>query len=122
MAAVQRLPLEVDGRRVSLGLPAGLLRRFVSASTGTGADDGFDAEFGAASTAADAGAVTAPMAGQLQSWSVAEGSEVREGDTIAVLEAMKMEMQVLAHRAGRLSRRAEAGRQVGAGEPIASID
>jgi acetyl-CoA/propionyl-CoA carboxylase biotin carboxyl carrier protein len=61
MAAVQRLPLEVDGRRVSLGLPAGLLGRFVSASTGTGADDGFDAEPGAASTAADAGAVTAQI-------------------------------------------------------------
>jgi acetyl-CoA/propionyl-CoA carboxylase biotin carboxyl carrier protein len=45
-------------------------------------------------------AVTAPMQGTIVQVAVQEGQEVAEGDVVAVLEAMKMENRVLAHRAG----------------------
>ena len=42
-------------------------------------------------------------------------------DTIATMEAMKMEMQVTAHRAGRIALNAERGDHVAAGVVIATI-
>ncbi|MBO1925760.1 acetyl-CoA carboxylase biotin carboxyl carrier protein subunit, partial [Staphylococcus epidermidis] len=36
-------------------------------------------------------------------WKVVDGDEVKEGDVIAVMEAMKMEMQVSAHKNGRIT-------------------
>ncbi|VTY31454.1 Methylmalonyl-CoA carboxyltransferase 1.3S subunit [Xylophilus ampelinus] len=65
--------------------------------------------------------MAAPIAGTLQAWKVEDGAEVAEGETIAVMEAMKMEMQVTAHRSGRLTRQAEAGRHAAAGSVIARI-
>ena len=61
------------------------------------------------------------MAGNLQAWKVADGDEVAEGDTVAVLEAMKMEMPVTAHRAGRIALKAVEGAAVAAGAAIAVI-
>ena len=95
---LHRTAIEIDGRRVSLGLPALLLRGL---STGAGAEQ-------PAATAPaiekDPAAVTAPLAGTLQAWKAEDGAEVTEGETVAVMEAMKMEMQVIAHRSGRLVR------------------
>jgi acetyl-CoA/propionyl-CoA carboxylase biotin carboxyl carrier protein len=45
-------------------------------------------------------AVTAPMQGTIVQVAVEEGQQVEEGDLVAVLEAMKMENRVTAHRAG----------------------
>ncbi|RRQ25250.1 DUF2118 domain-containing protein, partial [Rhodococcus sp. Eu-32] len=53
---------------------------------------------GAGATSGDA--VTAPMQGTVVKVAVEEGQEVAEGDLIAVLEAMKMENPVNAHKAG----------------------
>ncbi len=63
----------------------------------------------------DAAAVTSPIAGNLHAWKVADGDTVQEGDVIAVMEAMKMEMQVTAHRAGRVALAAAAGTATSAG-------
>jgi acetyl-CoA/propionyl-CoA carboxylase biotin carboxyl carrier protein len=53
-----------------------------------------------ASPAVAGNAVTAPMQGTIVQVAVEEGQQVAEGDLVAVLEAMKMENRVLAHRAG----------------------
>ncbi|EER57951.1 biotin/lipoyl attachment domain-containing protein, partial [Acidovorax delafieldii 2AN] len=71
--------------------------------------------------AQDAGAVASPIAGTLHAWKVADGDAVQEGDVIAVMEAMKMEMQVAAHRSGRITLAAEAGSAQAAGAVIARI-
>jgi len=57
----------------------------------------------------------------VQGWKVADGDEVAAGSVIAVMEAMKMEMQVMAHRAGRIAISALAGTYVAAGKAIATV-
>ena len=74
-----------------------------------------------ATAAVDPGAVTAPVSGTLQGWKVADGDEVAAGTVIAMMEAMKMEMQVLAPCAGRIVQSAEAGAYLAAGATIARI-
>jgi acetyl-CoA/propionyl-CoA carboxylase biotin carboxyl carrier protein len=48
-------------------------------------------------------AVVSPMQGTVLAVEVAEGDEVRAGQVICVLEAMKMENEITAHREGRVS-------------------
>ena len=111
---LQRTAIEIDGRRVALGLPAVLLRGLAAGAPGAAAP-------ALEATTADPAAVAAPIAGTLQAWKVEDGAEVTEGETLAVMEAMKMEMQVTAHRSGRLTRQAEAGKHAAAGSVIARI-
>jgi acetyl-CoA/propionyl-CoA carboxylase biotin carboxyl carrier protein len=65
----------------------------------------------AAPDAADA--VLAPMQGTIVTVAVQEGQQVAAGDLVAVLEAMKMENRVLAHRDGTIS-----GLAVAAGDTV----
>jgi acetyl-CoA/propionyl-CoA carboxylase biotin carboxyl carrier protein len=118
-ASLHRTAIEIDGRRMSLGLPAELLRGLSSASALGGAVPG--AADAPAVVAADAAAVAAPVSGTLQGWKVADGDEVAEGAVVAVMEAMKMEMQVVAHRAGRIALSVAAGGYVAVGAAIATI-
>lgn len=107
-----RTAIEIDGRRVSLGLPAMLLQG-LSAPTAAVSQ--------AAQQSVDPDAVASPIAGNLHAWKVADGDEVKEGDVIAVMEAMKMEMQVSAHRSGRITMAAQAGTAQTLGAVIAHI-
>ena len=66
--------------------------------------------------------MTAPVPGTLQKWLVGEGATVAEGDAVAIMEAMKMEMRVVAPKGGRIRIHGEAGRPVTAGEKIAVIE
>ncbi|VTU13347.1 Biotin carboxylase [Variovorax sp. SRS16] len=113
---LMRTAIEVDGRRMSLGLPPQLLRGLSVASAG-----GASPAPAGAAPAMDAAAVAAPVSGTLQGWKVADGEEVEAGCVIAVMEAMKMEMQVLAHRSGRIAMFAATGGFVAAGATIAAI-
>ncbi|PQZ61892.1 acetyl/propionyl-CoA carboxylase subunit alpha [Achromobacter sp. MYb9] len=118
-ASLHRTAVEIDGRRVSLGLPAELLRGLQSAGAAAGPAT---AGMAGASAPASAHSVAAPIAGTLQSWNAEDGATVKQGDLIATMEAMKMEMQVLAHRDGVLKHQAAAGKAVAAGAEIARID
>jgi len=113
-AALLRTAIEVDGRRMALGLPAVLLAGLSSVAAGGSAPQ-------AEAAVADAAAVAAPVSGTLQGWKVADGDEVAEGAVIAVMEAMKMEMQVVAHRAGRIAFAVAAGGYVASGATLATI-
>jgi len=110
-----RTVIEIDGRRVSLGLPAQLMRGLADAPAAGSATAAAEA---AATSEAD---LLAPIAGTVHAWKVEAGAEVAEGELVAVMEAMKMEMQVHAHRAGRITLHAAAGSAVAAGAPIATI-
>ncbi|MDP9588317.1 UNVERIFIED_ORG: acetyl-CoA/propionyl-CoA carboxylase biotin carboxyl carrier protein [Shinella zoogloeoides] len=107
--ALIRTHVEIDGRRVALALPAMLLAGLGGAGQGpTSAAKAKPAE----------DAIIAPVSGTLQAFRFADGAEVAEGDLVAVMEAMKMETQVFAARAGRLRRRVEEGGYVNAGETL----
>lgn len=58
----------------------------------------------AAGATAAADALRAPMPAQVRDVQVAEGETVAEGQTLLLLEAMKMEIRVQAPRAGRVAR------------------
>ncbi|RZL96042.1 MAG: ATP-grasp domain-containing protein [Variovorax sp.] len=115
-AGLVRTVIEIDGRRMALGLPAELLRGLQSAAGGAASPAVVQAP-----VAADPASVAAPIAGTLQSWKVADGDTVAQGDTIATMEAMKMEMQVTAHRAGHIALKAEQGAYLLAGLSVAEI-
>jgi biotin carboxyl carrier protein len=66
--------------------------------------------------------ISAPLPGWLVELRVAEGESVVEGDVVAVLESMKMHLELRTSRAGIVSSlTASAGREVSKGEIIAVI-
>ncbi|GAA1536696.1 acetyl-CoA/propionyl-CoA carboxylase biotin carboxyl carrier protein [Microbacterium ginsengiterrae] len=110
---LQRFGVEIDGRRVVLGVPAALLRGFAASSgSSSGQTDA------AASDPAD---LTAPAPGTLVRWLVDDGAQVAAGDAVAVLDAMKMETQITAHRAGTISQAAAVGDMIAANAVIGRI-
>ena len=65
--------------------------------------------------------VKAPVAGNLLKHVVPAGTKVNKGDTVIIIEAMKMELEVKAPEAGTVSYSVQPGSQVQAGQVIASI-
>jgi acetyl-CoA/propionyl-CoA carboxylase biotin carboxyl carrier protein len=62
------------------------------------------------------------MQGTVVKIAVEDGQEVEEGDLVVVIEAMKMEQPINAHKAGTISKlAAEVGETVGAGAVVAEI-
>ncbi|MCV7699972.1 acetyl/propionyl/methylcrotonyl-CoA carboxylase subunit alpha [Micrococcus luteus] len=111
--------VELDGRAVRLGLPADLYAALLG-----GGGAGAAAPAGAAGVAKtdDDGAVASPVTGTLASWKVEDGAEVAEGDTVAIVEAMKMETPIRAPRAGRIQLLvAETPASVTRGQAIARL-
>ncbi|MGV2984917.1 acetyl/propionyl/methylcrotonyl-CoA carboxylase subunit alpha [Microbacterium sp. AGC85] len=109
-AALQRFPVEIDGRRVMLGVPAALLQGFAGGAVQADAP-----------ASADPAELRAPAPGTLVRWLVDAGTSVEAGDAVAVLDAMKMETQVTAHRAGVLVQAAAVGDLVAADAAIGRI-
>jgi acetyl-CoA/propionyl-CoA carboxylase biotin carboxyl carrier protein len=104
-----RTHLEIDGKRVSLALPSLLLAGFSAVGQGSTSTAG-------GNTAEDG--IAAPVSGTLQAFKIADGTEVAEGELVAVMEAMKMETQVLAPKAGRLRLRVKEGDYLQAGDTL----
>jgi acetyl-CoA/propionyl-CoA carboxylase biotin carboxyl carrier protein len=119
------ITVELDGRRLAVGLPADLLDGWARSGGALPAGvslDGASDGGAAAGSAADPGELRADMAGTVVKWLVEPGAEVSAGDAVVVLEAMKMETQVTAHRDGTVTGiRAEAGGVVSVGAVLALI-
>ncbi|KQQ66690.1 acetyl/propionyl/methylcrotonyl-CoA carboxylase subunit alpha [Microbacterium sp. Leaf320] len=109
-ATLQRFPVEIDGRRVVLGLPIALL-----AGLGGLTDPGSTAP------ASDPTELRAPAPGTLVRWLADDGASVAAGDPVAVLDAMKMETTVTAHRDGTLSHRVEVAASIAPDTVLALI-
>ena len=74
------------------------------------------------SAASDSGAkLRAPVTGTLLRYTVAEGATVSEGQTVIMLESMKMELEINAHKAGVIHFTAAAGAQIAEGDSLAEI-
>ena len=111
--------VEVDGKRLTVSLPAGLATTSAPAAQGARPKR---SRATAAGSAASGDSVAAPMQGTVIKIAVDEGQQVAEGDLIVVLEAMKMEQPLTAHKAGTVtSLSAEVGTTVPAGTVLCEI-
>ncbi|UOQ56617.1 ATP-grasp domain-containing protein [Leucobacter allii] len=93
----QTVVVEVSGRRVEVTMPATLLP-LVDQEVTRGPAPKRAKGAGVAGAAGDS--IAAPMQATVVKLAVDEGQEVAEGDLVAVLEAMKMEQSLYAHRSG----------------------
>jgi len=89
--------VEVGGRRLEVTLPAGLGLAGAGRGTGTAPKRASRRKAGAA---AGGDALTSPMQGTIVRIAVADGDQLNQGDLVLVLEAMKMEQPLLAHKSG----------------------
>jgi acetyl-CoA/propionyl-CoA carboxylase biotin carboxyl carrier protein len=115
---------EVDGRRYQVKLWVPDLGDVVVAAGGASPGRGAGPKRPkAAASGAGSGTVAVPMQGTIVKVLVAVGDAVEVGQTICVLEAMKMENNVSAEKAGTVSEvRVQAGESVGPGDVIAVIE
>ncbi|SNS24824.1 biotin carboxyl carrier protein /biotin carboxylase [Actinomadura meyerae] len=117
----ERVTVEVGGRRIEVVLPAGL---GASAAPAAGKAQPAKRRGGKKGGGAQASgdSLVSPMQGTIVKIVVEDGATVEAGDTIVVLEAMKMEQPLTAHKAGTLTGlSAEVGQTVSAGAVICEI-
>ena len=106
--------VEVDGRRIEVALPEELV------AAGPAKRKPKKRQASKASISGDA--VASPMQATVIKVNVDEGAEVAEGDVLVVLEAMKMENPVKAHKAGTVTGLAvEAGGHVNKGAVLMEL-
>lgn len=117
----QQVTVEVGGRRLEVVLPAGL--GGIATGGGAGGPKKPKRSGGKKAGAAASGdAVTSPMQGTIVKVAVEEGIVVDEGHVVIVLEAMKMEQPLKAHKAGTVTGlSAEVGATVSQGEILLEI-
>ncbi|MER7363350.1 acetyl/propionyl/methylcrotonyl-CoA carboxylase subunit alpha [Nonomuraea wenchangensis] len=119
-AAFERVTVEVGGKRLEVLLPAGLGAAAATPSANKAPQKRGRA--GARKPAAGGDTLVSPMQGTIVKVVAADGDTVAEGDTIVVLEAMKMEQPLTAHKSGTVTGLAAAiGQTVTSGAVICEI-
>jgi acetyl-CoA/propionyl-CoA carboxylase biotin carboxyl carrier protein len=117
----QTVVVEVGGRRLEVSLPAGLTAGAGAPAAGGGAKPRKRGS-GHGGSGASGDSLTSPMQGTIVKVAVADGDPVQAGDLVVVLEAMKMEQPIAAHKAGTVTGlSAEVGATVTSGAVICSI-
>ena len=110
--------IEVNGKRfdVKMWVPefaSGPVKKSNKPTRGSGGSGG----------SANSGEVAAPMQGTIVKVSVEVGQEVAVGDSVVVLEAMKMENQITAEKAGKVTKvNVKVGDKVGSGDILVVIE
>jgi len=109
----ETIAVEVNGRRIEVSIPAGI------SSTPSVPKRSMAKKTLAAATGAS---LVAPMQGTVVKIAVSEGDFVTAGALVLVVEAMKMEQPLLAHRSGRISNLTiEVGASVASGVVLCEI-
>ncbi|GAB3961994.1 biotin carboxylase N-terminal domain-containing protein [Actinoallomurus acanthiterrae] len=120
----ERVTVEVGGKRIEVVLPAGLGATASTGASGSGRATPSRRRGGKKGGAAAAGgdALVSPMQGTIVKILVEDGATVEAGATIVVLEAMKMEQPLTAHKAGTVTGLSAAvGQTVSNGAVICEI-
>jgi acetyl-CoA/propionyl-CoA carboxylase, biotin carboxylase, biotin carboxyl carrier protein len=116
----QTVVVEVGGKRLEVSLPASM----GTTPSAPAAAKPAPRRGGGHKSAATAGGdtLTSPMQGTIVKIAVADGDEVAEGDPVVVIEAMKMEQPINAHKAGVVTGlSASVGDVIGAGSVICEL-
>ncbi|MDI5965547.1 acetyl/propionyl/methylcrotonyl-CoA carboxylase subunit alpha [Streptantibioticus silvisoli] len=118
--ARETVVVEVGGKRLEVTLPASFGGGIALAAPGTKKTPRRKAA--KKSGAASGDTLASPMQGTIVKVAVEEGQEVAEGDLIVVLEAMKMEQPITAHRTGTVKGlTADVGASVSSGATLCEI-
>ncbi|CAL9533626.1 Carbamoyl-phosphate synthase large chain [Nocardiopsis dassonvillei] len=118
----ETVTVEVGGKRIDVVLPASLNVGAAPAAPAGGKKKRASRAGGGPAAAASGDALVSPMQGTVVKVVAAEGQEVSEGDTVVVIEAMKMEQPLAAHKAGTVTGlKVTAGEAVGNGAVICDI-
>ena len=113
--------VEVNGKRLEVMIPAGLGMANGSGG-GTQPKKPVRRQGGGSTKTLSGNALTSPMQGTIVKVAVAEGDSVRAGDLVVVLEAMKMEQPLTAHRSGTvMNLKARVGATVTSGSVLCEI-
>ncbi|MFJ3932405.1 acetyl/propionyl/methylcrotonyl-CoA carboxylase subunit alpha [Streptomyces sp. NPDC090029] len=117
----ETIVVEVGGKRLEVSLPSSLGMSLARTGLAAGAKPKRRAAKKSGS-AASGDTLASPMQGTIVKVAVEEGQEVKEGDLIVVLEAMKMEQPLNAHRSGTVKGLvAEVGASLTSGAMICEI-
>ncbi|MCD2464807.1 MULTISPECIES: acetyl/propionyl/methylcrotonyl-CoA carboxylase subunit alpha [unclassified Streptomyces] len=117
----ETIVVEVGGKRLEVSLPSSLGMTLARTGLAAGAKPKRRAAK-KSGPAASGDTLASPMQGTIVKVAVEEGQEVKEGDLIVVLEAMKMEQPLNAHRSGTVkSLNAEVGASITSGAAICDI-
>ncbi|WP_405529455.1 ATP-grasp domain-containing protein [Streptomyces avidinii] len=113
--------VEVGGKRLEVSLPSSLGMTLARTAAAGGAKPKRRAAK-KSGPAASGDTLASPMQGTIVKVAVEEGQQVNEGDLVVVLEAMKMEQPLNAHRSGTIvGLTAEVGASVTSGATICEI-
>jgi acetyl-CoA/propionyl-CoA carboxylase biotin carboxyl carrier protein len=126
-AKVRRdVDVEVNGRRfgVTVWVPESQAGAVVTAgASGAKVATRPRRSSSASAAAVGSGSVTVPMQGTIVKVLVSVGDTVEEGQTVCVLEAMKMENNIAADKPGTVTEvKVEAGQSVGSGDVVVTIE
>jgi acetyl-CoA/propionyl-CoA carboxylase biotin carboxyl carrier protein len=113
-----KVVVEVEGKRIAVSLPTQLL----PASGGIANQPAPKRRSGGAVSSVTGDGISAPMQATIVKLAVAEGDKVVKGDLVLVLEAMKMEQPITAHKDGTIGSVSVAvGTTVSSGQLLLSI-
>ncbi|MFA7766787.1 acetyl/propionyl/methylcrotonyl-CoA carboxylase subunit alpha [Streptomyces sp. NRRL S-448] len=113
--------VEVGGKRLEVSLPSSLGMTLARTAAAGGAKPKRRAAK-KSGPAASGDTLASPMQGTIVKVAVEEGQQVNEGDLVVVLEAMKMEQPLNAHRSGTVvGLSAEVGASITSGATICEI-
>jgi acetyl-CoA/propionyl-CoA carboxylase biotin carboxyl carrier protein len=116
----EKVTVEVGGRRLEVSLPGGLAMK--SGGGGAKRKPPSTGRSSASGAAASGDSLAAPMQGTIVKVAVEEGQTVESGELVVVLEAMKMEQPLNAHKDGVVTAlTAEVGQTVSSGAVICEI-
>ena len=112
--------VEVEGRRLRVGVPAGI---FQAGQTATQGKPPKRSTLGSAASSASGDTIASPMQATVVKVAVGPGDKVVKGDLVCVLEAMKMEQPISAHRDGVIaSTNCNVGDTVSAGHVLLALE
>jgi acetyl-CoA/propionyl-CoA carboxylase biotin carboxyl carrier protein len=120
--ARERITVEVGGKRLEVTLPAGLGASSAGPALAPQATPRPRAGRRSGGGGSTGDELVSPMQGTIVKLVAADGEQVSQGDTIVVLEAMKMEQPLTAHKAGTVSGLSvQVGQTVPAGAVICQL-
>lgn len=111
---LQRYHIEIDGKLHEIGLPLAFFQMENKHHP--------DVHNNVKQVSKNEKAVLAPINGVIRAWKIKENDQVQQGDVIAMMEAMKMEVPVIAHCTGRIQHLRGINLTINADEEIARIE